>query len=64
MTLKMKPDGVTGDTKQHLIEEFDKAIRLIYDMSIYCNKKIAVPWDMIHRWENLIEYAKKEEAVD
>lgn len=59
-----KPDGVTRDTKQHLIEEFDKAIRLIHDMSVYSFTRMAVPWDTIHRWENLIEYAKKEEAVD
>ncbi len=56
----MKPDGVTGDTKQHLIEALDKAIVLIFEMSIYCNKKIEVPWDTVHRWENLVEYAKKE----
>lgn len=56
-----KPDGITGETKQQLIEEFDKAIQLIFDMSIHC-RGIVVPWGIIHRWQNLIEYAKKEDV--
>ena len=59
--IKYKPDGVTEENiMQQLITEFEKAIRLIYDMSIYCNKKIATPWDTVRRWDNLIKYAEKE----
>ena len=53
---KYKPDGVTNEsTQQQLINALEKAIRLITDMSIH---KIAVPWDTIQRWQNLIKYAK------
>ena len=52
-----KPDGITEeDTKQQLANALDKAIQLITDMSI---RKVAVPWDTIQRWQNLIKYAKK-----
>lgn len=54
-----RPNGVTKeDTKQQLIEALEKAIQLIFDMSI---RKVAVPWDTINRWQNLIKYAEKEE---
>jgi hypothetical protein len=54
----MKPDGVTDDSIQkQLAEALNKAILLIYDMSI---RKVAVPYGMIRRWENLIKYARKE----
>jgi len=53
----MKPDGVSDNVYNDLINVLDKAIMLIYDMSI---RKVAVPWDTIHRWENLVKYAKKE----
>lgn len=54
-----KPDGVTEENiKQQLIEALEKAIQLIYDMSI-C--KVAVPWDTINRWQNLIKHAEKED---
>lgn len=60
----MKPDGVVEgkSIKQQLIEEFDSAIQLIYSMPIFCQGKIVVPWGIIHRWQNLIEYAKKEDV--
>jgi hypothetical protein len=51
-----KPDGITEeDTEQQLANALDKAILLIADMSV-C--KVAVPWDTIQRWQNLIKYAK------
>ncbi len=54
-----RPNGVTKeDTKQQLIEALDKAIQLIYDMSV---RKVVVPWDMINRWQNLIKYAENGE---
>lgn len=56
---KYKPDGVTEeDTKQQLANALNKAIQLIADMSI---RKVAVPWDTVNRWQNLIKYAKKED---
>ena len=54
-----KPDGITEeDTKQQLANALNKAIQLIIDMSI---RKVAVPWDTIIRWQNLIKYAEKED---
>ena len=56
---KYKHDGVTEeDTKQRLANALNKAIQLIADMSI---RKVAVPWDTVNRWQNLIKYAKKED---
>ena len=56
---KYKHDGVTEeDTKQQLANALNKAIQLIADMSI---SKVAVPWDTVNRWQNLIKYAKKED---
>jgi hypothetical protein len=53
----MKPDGVTNeDMEKQLADALEKAIQLIYDMTIH---KVATPWDMIRRWENLIEYVRK-----
>jgi len=53
----MKPDGVSDDIFNDLVNALEKAIMLIYDMSI---RKVAFPGDMIHRWENLVKYARKE----
>jgi hypothetical protein len=56
---KYKHDGVTEeDTMQQLANALNKAIQLIADMSI---RKVAVPWDTVNRWQNLIKYAKKED---
>ena len=55
----MKPDGVSDNIINDLVEALDKAIMLIYDMSI---KKVAFPYDMIRRWENLVTYARKKES--
>lgn len=56
---KYKHDGVTEeDTKQQLANALNKAIQLIIDMSM---RKVAVPWDTIIRWHNLIKYAEKED---
>lgn len=53
----MKPDGVSDNVYNDLINALDKAITLIYDMSI---RKVAIPYDTIRRWENLVRYARKE----
>lgn len=52
---KYKPDGVSDNVYNDLINALEKAILLIYDMSI-C--KVAMPYDTIRRWENLIKYAR------
>ena len=54
---KYKHKHVREDTKQQLANALNKAIQLIIDMSI---RKVAVPWDTINRWQNLIKYAEKE----
>ena len=51
-----KPDGVS-DNVYDLINALDKAITLIYTIS---TRNAVVPWDTIHRWENLVKYARKE----
>lgn len=53
----MKPDGVSDNVYNDLINALEKAILLIYDMSI---RKVAVPYDTIARWENLIKYTKEK----
>ena len=53
----MKPDGVSDDIFNDLVNALDKAIMLIYDMSI---RKVAIPYDTIRRWENLVRYARKD----
>ena len=57
----MKPDGVSDDIFNDLVNALDKAIMLIYDMSI---RKVAFPGDMIRRWENLVKYARAKESVE
>lgn len=57
--LEMKPDGVSDDIFNDLVNALDKAIMLIYDMSI---RKVAFPGDMIRRWENLVKYARAKES--
>ena len=57
--MKMKPDGVSDDIFNDLVNALDKAIMLIYDMSI---RKVAFPGDMIRRWENLVKYARAKES--
>lgn len=52
----MKPDGVSDNIIKDLTDALDKAIMLIYDMSI---RKVAFPYDIIRRWENLVNYARK-----
>jgi len=53
-----KPNGVTEEKlEKQLAEALEKAISLILDMSI---RKIAVPYDTIRRWENLVRYAREE----
>ena len=53
-----KPNGVTEEKlEKQLAEALEKAIGLILDMSI---RKIAVPYDTIARWENLIKYTKEK----
>ena len=54
-----KPDGVSDNVYNDLINALDKAITLIYDMSI---GKVAIPYDTIQRWENLVRYAREKEA--
>ncbi|AYO30241.1 hypothetical protein D2962_06065 [Biomaibacter acetigenes] len=55
----LKPDGVTNENiETQLIEALEKAIQLILDVSI---RKTTVPYDTLHRWENLIQYARKNE---
>ena len=56
---KMKPDGVSDNVYNELINALEKAILLIYDMSI---RKVAFPGDMIRRWENLVKYARAKES--
>ena len=51
----MKPDGVSDNIIKDLTDALDKAIMLIYDMSI---RKVAFPSDIIRRWENLVKYAR------
>ena len=51
----MKPDGVSDNIINDLVNALDKAIMLIYDMSI---RKVAFPSDIIRRWENLVKYAR------
>ena len=55
----MKPDGVSDNIINDLVDALDKAIMLIYDMSI---RKVAFPSDIIRRWENLVKYAKTLES--
>ena len=56
----MKPDGVSDNIIiNDLANALEKAIMLIYDMSI---RKVAIPYDTIHRWENLVVYARKMES--
>ncbi len=58
----MKPDGITDEAiEKQLADALEKAVQLIYDMSI---KKVATPWDIIRRWEILIEYARKGQCDD
>ena len=53
-----KPNGITEEKlEKQLAEALEKAISLILDMSI---RKIAVPYDTIARWENLIKYTKEK----
>jgi len=53
-----KPNGVTEEKlEKQLAEALEKAILLIYDMSI---RKVAIPYDTIVRWENLVRYAREE----
>jgi hypothetical protein len=59
--LEMKPDGVSDDIFNDLVNALDKAIMLIYDMSI---RKVAFPGDMIRRWENLVKYARAKESEE
>lgn len=54
---KMKPDGVSDNVYNDLINALEKAIILIYDMSI---RKVAIPYDTIRKWENLVKYAREE----
>ena len=54
-----KPDGVSDNVYNDLINALDKAIMLIYDMSI---RKVAFPGAMIHRRENLVKYANQRKA--
>ena len=53
----MKPDGVSDNVYNDLINALEKAILLIYDMSI---RKVAIPYDTIRNWENLVRYAREE----
>jgi len=53
----MKPNGVSDNVYNDLINALEKAILLIYDMSI---RKVAIPYDTIQRWENLVRYAREE----
>jgi len=53
----MKPNGVSDNVYNDLINALEKAILLIYDMSI---RKVAIPYDTIQRWENLIKYTKEK----
>ena len=55
----MKPDGVSDNIYNDLINALEKAILLIYDMSI---RKVAFPGDMIRTWENLVKYARAKES--
>jgi len=48
--------GYSGYEYCELVNALDKAIMLIYDMSI---RKVALPGDMIYRWENLVKRAKE-----
>jgi hypothetical protein len=62
---KMKPDGVSDNVYNDLINALDKAITLIYtilNMSTTSTRNAVVPWDTIHRWENLVRYAREKEA--
>ena len=60
--LKILPaNGVSDDIFNDLVNALDKAIMLIYDMSI---RKVALPGDMIYRWENLVRYARARESVE
>lgn len=53
-----KPNGITEEKlKKQLAEALEKAILLIYDMSI---RKVAIPYDTIARWETLVKYAREE----
>lgn len=53
-----KPNGVTEEKlEKQLAEALEKAILLIYDMSI---KNVAIPYDTIARWETLVKYAREE----
>ena len=53
-----KPNGITEEKlEKQLAEALEKAILLIYDMSI---RKVAIPYDTIQRWENLIKYTKEK----
>jgi len=53
-----KPNGITEEKlEKQLAEALEKAILLIYDMSI---RKVAIPYDTIARWENLVRYAREE----
>ena len=54
---EMKPNGVSDNVYNDLINALEKAILLIYDMSI---RKVAIPYDTIARWENLVRYAREE----
>ena len=60
-----KPDGVSDNVYNDLINALDKAITLIYtilNMSTTSTRNAIVPWDTIHRWENLVKYAREKEA--
>jgi len=53
------PDGFTGDIVEDLSNALEKAIWLIDDIQI---RKIKTPYEMIARWENLINYARKNKG--
>jgi len=44
----------------NLVEEFEKAIRLIHGLAMHCDKGVVVPWGIIRVWENMVESAKNE----
>lgn len=57
MVVKLnRPDGATDNIVEDLANALEKAIELIFDISI---QKSAVPYDIINRWENLVKYARK-----
>ena len=49
-------DIVVENIMEDMADALEKAIQLILDISI---RKVAVPYDTIHRWENLIKCARE-----